>query len=102
MEQPKYFDFAFLVPRRMDRFQDEIARPDWVTFRMAVDQVVACVEQGAFREDDPLETAITVWAQVHGLVILFRTGRLGMDADSFRATYLRAVDRMLQGLKAGS
>ena len=99
LEQPQYFDFAFLIPsREIDRFAEEIARPDRATFRLAVEQVGSCVEQGIFVEADPLETAITIWAEVHGLVTLFRTGRFGPDAALFREIYRRAVDRVLTGM----
>ncbi len=41
-----------------------------------------------------------VWAEVHGLVVLFRTGRFGQDADSFQETYCTSVNRILKGLMA--
>jgi AcrR family transcriptional regulator len=101
LEQPRYFDFAFLVPSPfVRRFRDEVARPDWTTFRMAIDQVAACMEQGVFRREDPLETSITLWAEVHGLVILFRTGRFGPDGEEFRGIYRRAIRRVLRGFMA--
>jgi AcrR family transcriptional regulator len=101
LEQPKYFDFAFLIPNPgLSPVAEEIARPDWSTFRLAVEQVAACAEAGIFPADDPLETAITIWAEVHGLITLHRTGRFGQDADLFREVYRQSVDRMLRGLKA--
>jgi AcrR family transcriptional regulator len=101
LEQPKYFDFAFLVPSpTLTTMADEIARPDWGTFRLAIEQVAECAEAGIFPADDPLETAVTIWAEVHGLVTLFRTGRFGQDAELFREVYRQSVDRMLRGLRA--
>jgi AcrR family transcriptional regulator len=101
LEQPKYFDFAFLVPsRNIGRFSEELARHDWKTFRFALEQVSSCMEQGEFRPDDPLETAIMIWAEVHGLVILFKTERFGRDVEQFRRIYRRTVDRLLEGLKS--
>jgi AcrR family transcriptional regulator len=100
VEQPKYFDFAFLVPSPQIRgVADEIARPDWETFRLCVEQVAACMEQGLFARDDPLETAVTIWGEVHGLVTLFRTGRLGQDPEEFRAVYRRCLERVMRGLQ---
>jgi len=99
IEQPKYFDFAFLTPSKVGGMAEEISRSDWGTFRLAVEQVAACIEQGVFKKDDPLATAITVWAEVHGLVILYRTGRFGDDAESFRLIYRQSVRRMLRGLE---
>ena len=101
LERPKYFDFAFLVPNpSMNPVADEIARPDWDTFRLAVEQIAECAEAGIFPPDNPLETAVTVWAEVHGLIILYRTGRFGQDAELFREVYRQSVDRMLRGLRA--
>jgi AcrR family transcriptional regulator len=102
LEQPKYFDFAFLTPSpRKGEVADEIAHPEWDTFRLAVGQIAACAEDGMFHGGDPLETAIIVWAEVHGLVTLYRTGRFGSDPDAFRTVYRRCVDRLLRGLSRG-
>ena len=54
-----------------------------------------------FPGDDPLETAVTIWAEVHGLITLFRTGRFGQDAEVFRGIYRQSVDRMLRGNEKG-
>jgi AcrR family transcriptional regulator len=103
MEQPKYFDFAFLIPSPdISRFSEEISRPDWSTFRFAVEQVAACIEDGSLARDDPLYTAITIWAEVHGLVTLYRTGRFGPDAALFRQIYRQSVSRLLQGLQTSA
>ena len=102
IEQPKYFDFAFLVPsRNMADIPEEIQRHNWTTFGMAVEQVAMCMEQGVFRQEDPLETSILLWATVHGLVILYRTERFGPDPEQFRQTYRKVVDRLLDALKPG-
>ena len=101
LEQPRYFDFAFLIPsRNIGHFADEITKGDWITFQLAVEQVAACMKENLFKQGDPLETAITIWAEVHGLVTLFRTGRFGLDEDVFRGVYRQSVDRMLAGLKS--
>jgi len=100
LEQPKYFEFAFLIPNpESSQLAEEVTRPDYVTFRMAIEQIVACMEQGVLGNGDPLETAITFWAEVHGLVILHHTGRFGLDAESFREIYRRCVDRVIAGMK---
>jgi len=101
VEQPKYFDFAFLTPSRsIDRFPAELAKHDWTTFTSAVGQIYLCMEQGILKKDDPIETAITLWAEVHGLVSLYRVQRFGQSLDSFRQVFWRAVRRILQGLRA--
>ena len=99
LEQPRYFDFAFLAPSHGMRLADELARYNRSTFMFAVQQVQLCMEQGVFVKDDPLETSIMVWAEAHGLVTLFRMERFGTDAAEFRSVFRRAIDRMLQGLR---
>lgn len=100
LEQPKYFDFAFLVPSRtVSHMSEEIARHGMETFGFALQQVGLCMEQGTFKKDDPLETAILIWAEVHGLVTLFKMKRFGPDETEFRRIYRGAVDRLLRGLR---
>ena len=99
LEQPRYFDFAFLAPsHRVGGISEEITRGNWVVFRLAVEQVGACIEEGVFKKDDPMQIAVTIWAEVHGLITLYRTGRLGLDDRQFRTIYRRAVRRVLRGL----
>lgn len=99
LEQPRYFDFAFLVPSPDTAgIPEEIEKRDFGTFKLALEQVAACMEQGLLKKDDPLETAIIVWAEVHGLVTLYRTGRFGDEPENFRTIYRQAVRRMLRGM----
>jgi AcrR family transcriptional regulator len=103
IEQPQYFEFAFLVPsRNIHRIAEELQERNWPTFRRAVEQVALCMEQGVFRRDDPLETSILIWATSHGLVSLYRMERFGSDAEAFRAIYGRIVDRTLAALGPGT
>jgi AcrR family transcriptional regulator len=100
VEQPKFFDFAFLVPKPdSSGLAEEVTRPISTTFRMAMEQVSACMEQGTIARDDPIEIAITVWAEVHGLVTLYRTGRFGNDPEVFGGIYRKSVERLLRGLE---
>jgi AcrR family transcriptional regulator len=100
IEQPKYFEFAFMIPSRsISDVRTELAEKNWVTFNLALKQIGACMEAGIFKKDDPLGAAITVWAGVYGLVTLHRMHRFGPDDELFRQIYRASVDRMLNGLK---
>ena len=100
IEQPKYFEFAFMIPSRsISDVRTELAEKNWVTFNLALEQVGACMETGIFKKDDPLGAAITIWAGVYGLVTLHRMHRFGPDDQLFRQIYRASVDRMLDGLK---
>jgi len=100
IEQPKYFEFAFMIPSRsISDVRTELAEKNWVTFNMALKQIGACMEAGIFKKDDPLAAAITIWAGVYGLIALHRMHRFGPDDELFRQIYRGSVDRMLDGLK---
>jgi AcrR family transcriptional regulator len=100
VEQPKYFDLAFLVPSHGMRMADELARSNRSTFMFAVQQVYLCMEQGIFKKSDPLETAIMVWASAHGMVTLFRMERFGENPEQFRAIFRRTIQRVFDGLRS--
>jgi AcrR family transcriptional regulator len=100
MTEPQYFDFAFLTPSHgIGRLADELTKPDLATFRIAIDVVGDCMKDGTFVDGDPLESGILLWAEAHGLVILFRTGRFGADQEMFRQIYRRLIDRVIEGLR---
>ena len=100
LEQPNYFEFAFMVPSRsIDHLPEELARRNWVTYQMAVGQVTECMAQGIFREGDPLETTILLWAEAYGLIVLYRMHRFGPDAEVFKGIYGRVMERQFELLK---
>ena len=100
IEQPKYFEFAFMIPSRsISDVRTELAEKNWVTFNMALKQIGDCMEAGISKKDDPLGAAITIWAGVYGLVALHRMHRFGPDDALFRQIYRASVECMLNGLK---
>jgi len=99
LEQPRYFELAFLVPGGMTGISEELERRNRATFRVAVEQVERCMEAGIFRRSDPIGTAIYLWSTAHGLVMLQRTNRLGGDAAQFRKLYRSVIGRALDGLR---
>jgi len=101
IEQPKYFDLAFLVPAPNTRISEELERHNRATFKMAVEQVAACMELGILRRGDPIETAIFIWSTAHGLVTLHRMNRFGDDVPRFRHLYHAAIEQAIRGLHPG-
>jgi AcrR family transcriptional regulator len=100
LEQPNQFDLAFLDPHiDRERLEEEVSRPMWRTFRLGIEQISQCMEQGELQEDDPLSAAILIWSQAYGLITLYRTGGLCDDDEAFRRVYRDSMDRVLTGLK---
>jgi len=100
IEQPRYFEFAFMIPSRsIADMRTELNERNWVTFNLALEQIGACMEAGIFKKDDPLGAAITIWSAVYGMVALHRMHRFGPDDELFRQIYRASVERLLNGLK---
>jgi AcrR family transcriptional regulator len=99
MEQPKYFDLAFLVPGPTIQFSQDLEHHSRATFKLAVEQVALCMETGIFRKGDPIETAIYLWSTAHGLVMLHRMNRLGDDVQHSSRLCRSTIERAIQGLR---
>jgi hypothetical protein len=50
--------------------------------------------------DDVWEVALTLWAPVHGFLMLYRTGRFQLSEKEFRALLRRSLRGLIHGLKA--
>jgi AcrR family transcriptional regulator len=77
-------------------FQDGGARG----FRMLRDVVASAIDAGvlAGHVDDAGDIALTVFAHMHGLVMLHLAGRFGGDDAGFSAFYHDSLGRVLRGL----
>jgi AcrR family transcriptional regulator len=98
LEQPRYFDLAFLVPGRVMHLPEELEHHSRATFKLAVQQVALCMEAGIFRKEDPIETTVYLWSTAHGLVMLQRMNRLGDDKEKFSRLYKTTIERAIRGL----
>jgi AcrR family transcriptional regulator len=99
IEQPRFFDLAFLVPGQPTLLSQELESQAHDTFRLAVEQVALCMKAGIFRKGDPIETAVYLWSTAHGLVMLHRMNRFGSDAEAFTRLYRATIERAIQGLR---
>ena len=66
---------------------------------MIVARVQAAQAAGLLIEADPLEIAMVFWAQLHGLALLHRSGRMAMSRSAFLAMAIRNVEIMLAGYR---
>lgn len=105
-----YLDFALTHPHRFDyafsggrdaavRSQKDLDPARSPLIRVAVETVEEGMAKGLFKPDDPLEVVLTLWAHQHGLIALYRAGRLGHDQRWFQRFCSRSLDRLLDGLR---
>jgi len=98
IEQPRYFDLAFMVPGHPTKLPEELERQAHATFRTAVEQVGLCMKAGIFRQGDPIQTAVYLWSTAHGLLMLYRMNRFGSDVAGFTRLYHVTIEQAIQGL----
>lgn len=101
LEHPHLFDHAFSV-RRDDarRYPEDFRAGLSPTFNVALATIADGMAQGVFKQDDPYDVTMAVWAQQHGLVALYRAGRFSYDEAQFRTFYLQSLGRLIDGIKA--
>jgi AcrR family transcriptional regulator len=101
LDHPKYYELLFVTPHGIgiDRYPTDFLRGKSPTFRRLTDAVSACMESGALRRGVPADVALSIFAHMHGLIMLHFAGRFGDDADTFRAFYDKSMEHLLTGLR---
>jgi AcrR family transcriptional regulator len=95
LENPGAFEFLFMVPHgiRTSLYPRDFREVRSPTFRLLVDTVRTCMEEGSLAEGDPTRVALGIDAQVLGLMLLYRSGRFGDDEHGFRRFFREALER---------
>ena len=100
LAHPHLFDHAFSAPREdARRFPEDFHARRSPTLNVVHDTVVDAQQAGLLRAGDPWDIAMTLWAQSHGLVALYRAGRFSYDERAFRDFYDASLGRLIDGLK---
>jgi AcrR family transcriptional regulator len=101
LEHPAYYRAMFLVWDEPCARIEEQKEPG-PTFQFLLDRVVEAQRAGAVRPDAaPMEVALQLWSQVHGLASLYLTGglRFQLAEDEFLAACRRIVGWSVAGLR---
>jgi AcrR family transcriptional regulator len=103
LEEPLYYRIVFMAPADQLGYQEmpEATREELhSSFQFLVDRVRECMDSGVMAEGDPVDVAVTIWAQSHGHLSLYVTGQLrecGSDAE-FEQCFWRSMQYVLDGL----
>lgn len=101
LAHPHLFEHAFSTARGdARRYPEDFRARRSPTLTVVADAVQAAISAGVLRADDPWDVAMTLWAQGHGLIALYRAGRINLDEAAFRAFYDASLRRLLDGLRA--
>lgn len=105
----EYLDFALgtphlysflIVDRRAEarRYPEDFRAGQSVAFERLMSAVGHGMLTKAFRSDDLVEVALTLTAQVQGLVQLYLSDRMALSEQDFRELVHRCFGRILNGL----
>jgi AcrR family transcriptional regulator len=99
--RPRVFDFVFTRVRAGARqFPKDFRARRSPTLNPIADMLALHMQEGGLKKDDVWEVAFALWAHVHGYVMLFRGGRIGLSEREFRQLLHRSLRRFLHGLEA--
>lgn len=100
LQHPHLFDYSFSVARDdARRFPEDFRARSSPTLNVIADLLAEGIQRGLLRDRDPWDLAMTLWAQGHGLIALYRAGRFSYDAAQFRAFYLQSFGVIFDGIK---
>jgi AcrR family transcriptional regulator len=99
LDHPRLYDYAFASARPgARRFPRDFEARRSPTLNLVADALRQGMREGRFRRGDPWRIALSLWALSHGLVSLFRGGRIDLPRRAFTALHRAALLRHLDGL----
>jgi AcrR family transcriptional regulator len=100
-DEPARFDVCFVYKTGVERrYPADFRAGKSPAISLLMERVESGQRDGTLRAGDALEIALYLWAQLHGLVMLHRSGRFAMPRKDFIALCKRCSDRALEGLVA--
>ncbi len=100
LEFPNLYELMFLAPRDDARvYPDDFKAGRSPTFNPAVKILEEAMRAGELRPDDPIEIAFELGALQHGLILLYRGGRVAQTEKQFRKLHQRSFRRYLNALR---
>jgi AcrR family transcriptional regulator len=100
LEFPNLYELMFLAPRKGARvYPDDFKAGRSPTFNPAVKILEEAMRAGELRSDDPIEIAFELGALQHGLIVLYRGGRVAQTEKQLRKLHQRFFRRYLNALR---
>jgi len=97
LDAPAKFEACFVIRTSVERlYPADFAAGRSPVIAKVVARIEAAQRSGDLGAGDALETAMLFWAQVHGFVMLHRSGRFALGRRPFLALIDRSINRLLQ------
>ncbi len=101
MARPRLYAFLFMDRRdEARRFPEDFTNHASPTLRLIEEALAAGMRSGRLRDDDPLECALLIAAELQGLVAMYLGGRIAMTQPDLRSLCAQQLRRVLRGLHA--
>jgi AcrR family transcriptional regulator len=99
--EPRLYDFMFTEAREgARRWPDDFRAGGSPSLNLVAHALGDGVQQGVLRDEDVWDWTLTFAALIHGLVQLYRGGRVGLPEADFRSLCHRLVGKVLDGFRA--
>lgn len=101
LDEPARFDVCFVLRTHVERIYPEDFRAGKSpAIALMVTRIEAAQREGKLKAGDPLEIALLVWAQLHGLVMLHRSGRFSLKRSGFLQFCKQCNELTMRGLRS--
>ena len=101
LEQPALYEIIY-VPAELlgaHRIEEAVGEQACAIGQFWSDRVREMIDAGYFREGDPQEISLTLWAHAHGLVSIYHRGLLHLESEKdFSRLMTDSFVRVLEGL----
>jgi len=103
LDEPARFDACFVLRTGVERrYPRDFRAGKSPVVSMTVARIEAAQAAGRIANGDALEIAMIFWAQLHGLVMLQRSGRMSMSRPALFALAARSTDCLLGAFQTPS
>jgi AcrR family transcriptional regulator len=98
---PNYYRLLFAEPHEIgiDRYPKDFQSGRSPTFRALKSLVARCVADGVLSSGNEADIALTLYAHMHGLVMLHLAGRFQYNETLFERFYQDSIARLIDGLR---
>jgi AcrR family transcriptional regulator len=101
LDEPARFEACFVLKTGVERqYPEDFRAGKSPVVAMTIDRIETAQRAKTLRDHDSLEIAMVFWAQLHGLAMLQRSGRMAMSRKAFLALAARSVDTVLGAFTA--
>lgn len=99
LDDPGHFEACFVLSTQVERiYPQDFRAGKSPVISLVANRIQAAQAAGQLEAGDALELALLLWAQLHGLVMLHRSGRFSLSRHEFLALCDRASQLVVTGL----